>query len=187
MPTAEALLVGPVLELDHIGILRDEIIERNVAAAPVAVAIVCGRVIVIVGQILADHECMAGSVDDRANLHRPLKRLAEEYAPATQIVMAVMHSWVVRRRRLLVNATYIRNPGSVVRKSFSTSGGIHILWEALAEIGVVKHTFVIRNEYGCVQPLRLIVTNALVRGIRRALQNVELRCHESTARDAVLG
>src|SRR5688500_250213 len=87
MPAAKTLLVPPGIDLDRLRRQTDEIVEWDVAAAPIAVRVERGRMTVVVRQILTNHQRLARAVGDRRNLDGPLKRLPEENSPAAQVVV----------------------------------------------------------------------------------------------------
>src|SRR4051812_45716025 len=54
MPTAKALLLRPKGKNERGRILRQEIVDRNIATAPITIAVICRRVIVEIRQILTN-------------------------------------------------------------------------------------------------------------------------------------
>src|SRR6478752_5610015 len=97
MSTAKALIF-PVVLLVILWIRRwltDQIVQWQIATAPIPVGVKRGRMGVIVRKVLADHESMTGTIRNGTDFHWPLERLAEEDASATQIVVAiVVPTWI---------------------------------------------------------------------------------------------
>src|SRR5262245_27263674 len=131
MSAPKSLLVGPINGLQHCRVFVDQIIQRNVAAAPVAVAVVGRGMVIIVGESLANHQRMAGSIGDGRNLDGSLIRLPEEDSATAQVVVTIVQPiLVIVRWRLFVDAADIGHSRAIIGETFAVvASGIRVLRE----------------------------------------------------------